>query len=148
MPGTGFVGVKGMNTRSFRDGGSRRVALPDPGIDVTDTETALRRRGRGVLAQRPERRLMLAILEDAVHVLTKYGPDPQGRFPSPQGCKLWHEARAWIADPRGDWPFAFEPLCETLGFDPEATRGAIARKVPGLAQVGDHGGDDCGPLAA
>lgn len=62
----------------------------------------------------PERRLMLAVLEDAVSCLLK---DPR-RCPGQQR-KSFEEAYSWInaADGSG-WVFSFTNVCESLGFDP------------------------------
>src|SRR4026208_2532852 len=62
----------------------------------------------------PERRLMLAILEDAVSCLSK---TPR-RCPRQQR-KSFEEARSWInAGDADGWIFSFTNVCETLGFDP------------------------------
>ena len=62
----------------------------------------------------PERRLMVAILEDAVSCLSK---NPR-RCPRQQK-KSFEEAHSWInaSDAEG-WIFSFTNVCETLGFDP------------------------------
>ena len=62
----------------------------------------------------PERRLMVAILEDAVSCLSK---DPR-RCPRQQR-RSFEEARSWInASDSDDWIFSFSNVCETLGFNP------------------------------
>jgi hypothetical protein len=74
-----------------------------------------------------ERRLMLAVLEDAVIVVQRYAlaRDPEKR----QECL---EAREWIASRDTSWPFSFDNICNVLGIDPEYIRGGLrARSVAG-----------------
>ena len=62
----------------------------------------------------PERRLMIAVLEDAVSCLAK---DPR-RIPRQQR-KSYEEAYRWInSSDSAEWVFSFTSVCETLGFDP------------------------------
>jgi hypothetical protein len=66
----------------------------------------------------PERRLMAAVLEDAVSCLAR---DPRrcGR----QQRKSFEEASCWInADDSEGWIFSFTNVCETLGLDPAYLR--------------------------
>ena len=71
----------------------------------------------------PERRLMVAILEDAVSCLSK---NPR-RCPRQQK-KSFEEAHSWInaGDAEG-WIFSFNNVCETLGFDPSYLRRGLNR---------------------
>jgi hypothetical protein len=73
----------------------------------------------------PERRLMLAVLEDAVSYLLK---DPR-RCPGQQR-KSFEEAYSWInaADGSG-WVFSFTNVCESLGFNPGYLRRGLNRWV-------------------
>jgi hypothetical protein len=71
----------------------------------------------------PERRLMVAILEDAVSCLSK---DPR-RCPRQQR-KSFDEAHSWINANDGDgWVFSFTNVCETLGLDPNYLRRGLNR---------------------
>ncbi|MGH7855044.1 MAG: hypothetical protein ACREP3_16465 [Candidatus Binatia bacterium] len=71
----------------------------------------------------PERRLMVAILEDAVSCLSK---NPR-RCPRPQR-KSFEEAHSWInASDADGWIFSFPNVCETLGFDPAYLRRGLNR---------------------
>jgi hypothetical protein len=65
----------------------------------------------------PEKRLMLAILEDAVdcfqnNVLAQ----------SLKSRRLFQEAEKWIVEVDGDWFFSFENICETLEINPAYVR--------------------------
>ena len=66
----------------------------------------------------PERRLMAAVLEDAVSCLSR---DP--RRCAPRQRRHFEEAKSWInATEEQDWIFSFTNVCETLGFDPAYLR--------------------------
>jgi hypothetical protein len=70
----------------------------------------------------PEKRLMLAVLEDAVGTFQKY-VTATGR----RGQRLFSEAEEWFASEPGDWPFAFETICQALGLEPAYIRGGLGR---------------------
>jgi hypothetical protein len=65
----------------------------------------------------PEKRLMLAILDDAINCFQNNLSAKRGR-----GKRLFEEAEQWIVDGGGDWIFSFEHICETLGVNPEYLR--------------------------
>ena len=60
----------------------------------------------------PEKKLMLAILEDAHRVFSKVCSPPR----TPKVKALFHEAEDWIQQAAGDGVFAFDSICEALGF--------------------------------
>lgn len=65
----------------------------------------------------PEKRLMLAVLEDAIACFQKYlfARDTKGR-------SLFREAEEWILEEGSNWLFSFENICEVLGFSPKYVR--------------------------
>ena len=65
----------------------------------------------------PEKRLMLAVLDDAIACFQKYVSAREGR-----GEKIFGEAEDWFLEENGDWPFAFENICDVLGIDPHYLR--------------------------
>jgi hypothetical protein len=65
----------------------------------------------------PEKRLMLAMLEDAVNCFQVYATARSGR-----GKKLFNEAEEWIMMKHDDWIFSFVSVCEMLGFNAEYVR--------------------------
>jgi hypothetical protein len=69
-----------------------------------------------------ERRLMLAVLEDAVECYQKYAlaRDPRGRL-------LFDDACDWIESAERDWPFSYENICEVLGLNPEYIRRGLSK---------------------
>jgi hypothetical protein len=80
----------------------------------------LHRRG----PQEPEKRLVIAILEDAIDCFRKHhsARDHKAR-------QLFEDAEAWILSEDREWPFSFENICELLDFSPEyLRRGLLAWK--------------------
>ena len=65
----------------------------------------------------PEKKLMLAILEDAVACYQKnlFAKDIKGKA-------LFQEAAQWIQQEAGESIFAFESVCEGLGLNPTYVR--------------------------
>src|SRR5574341_1560184 len=65
----------------------------------------------------PEKALILAVLEDAIHCYRQYSAARdrcgKGRF---------HEAESWIIRQGRDWVFTVDSVCELLGLDPEYMR--------------------------
>jgi hypothetical protein len=80
----------------------------------------------GVRAQHPEthamKRLMLAVLEDALRCLQTY---TERRNPAHR--KSFGEAETWILDRRAQGPFAFVSVCEALGIQPDHLREGIRK---------------------
>ena len=70
----------------------------------------------------PEKRLILAMLEDAVTCFQIYLTARSGR-----GKKLFNEAEEWIMTKHDDWIFSFASVCEMLGFNPEYVRQGLRR---------------------
>jgi hypothetical protein len=78
----------------------------------------------------PEKRLLLAVLEDAVACFQKYvsARDPRGKA-------MFHEAEEWILESGSDWLGSFENVCEVLGMNPHYVRqGLIGWKKKKLGQ--------------
>jgi len=69
-----------------------------------------------------ERRLMLAVLQDAVECYQKYAlaRDPKGRM-------LFEDAEEWIDMREREWPFSYENICEILGLHPEYIRRGLSK---------------------
>jgi hypothetical protein len=76
-----------------------------------------------------ERRLMIAILEDAVECFQKHFWATAGR-----GRQLRAEAEKWILSDDSSWPFSFVNICEVLEIHPQFLRdGLITWKAQQLA---------------
>ena len=76
--------------------------------DPVDREVFNKNFKQGNKALEPEKRLMLAILEDAIWCLKK--------------SKLKQAAWEWIEAEREEFVFSFENICDELGFNPEYLR--------------------------
>jgi hypothetical protein len=70
----------------------------------------------------PEKRLMLALLEDAIHCFQDNLSAQTARKK-----KLFDETEDWIVETDGDWIFSFDHVCEALGFSPEYVRQGLLR---------------------
>src|SRR5437016_14557482 len=64
-----------------------------------------------------ERRLMIAVLEDAVDVYRKQAGARDAR-----AQQLFHEAEEWIEDPDQTWLFSFQNICDVPGLDADYRR--------------------------
>jgi hypothetical protein len=61
----------------------------------------------------PERRLMFAVLIDAIECFQRYR-----RAKSLMSRRLAEDAEAWIKSHDCKWPYSFEPICEVLNINP------------------------------
>ena len=64
-----------------------------------------------------ERRLMIAVLEDAVDVYRKQAGAQEAR-----NQQLFREAEEWIEDRNRTWLFSFENICDVLDIDSSYVR--------------------------
>jgi hypothetical protein len=73
-------------------------------------------------ALEPEKRLMLAILEDAIDSFQ------DNLLAQTRKAKMrFDEAQEWILERDRDWVFSFESICEELGLDPRYLRQGLLR---------------------
>ena len=70
-----------------------------------------------------EKRLMIAILKDAVECLEKY----RGARSS-AGRSNYQNAVEWVEDTSTDWLFSFTNICDLLGFDPHYMREELLKR--------------------
>lgn len=66
----------------------------------------------------PEKKLMLAVLEDAVWTYRKYLFTRK---------LVFTEVKDWFFEQDSDWLFSFENICDVLGFSPERIRQGLVR---------------------
>ena len=92
----------------------------------------------------PEKRLLLAILEDAINCYQ------DNLFSQrPKNKRLFEETEEWITTPGSNWIFSFDNVCETLGFNPEyARRGLLQWKEMKRRKQPQSGGWDEKKLAS
>jgi hypothetical protein len=70
-----------------------------------------------------EKRLMIAVLKDAVECLEKY----RGARSS-AGRSHYDNAIEWVKDTDTDWLFSFTNICDLLGFDPNYMREVLLKR--------------------
>jgi len=70
-----------------------------------------------------EKRLMIAILKDAVECLDKY----RGAKSSSGRCQ-YENALEWIQDTGTQWLFSFTNVCDLLEFDPDYMREILLKR--------------------
>ena len=75
---------------------------------------------RRVVPIEPEKRLMWAVLEDAIDSYQSYFTTPK---PKPPGAV--NEAEEWILTRDHRWFFSFDNICDMLGFDAEYLRAGL-----------------------
>jgi hypothetical protein len=75
---------------------------------------------RGGSAVRGEKRLMLAVLQDALECYQKYA-----FAKDVHGHQLFAEAEEWISCEDRNWYFSFENICETLEINPAYLRQGV-----------------------
>ena len=69
-----------------------------------------------------ERRLMLAVLEDAIDCFQKYAHTSDLR-----GRQLFLESHEWIMSPDKRWLFSFENICQIVDMNPDYIRQGLSR---------------------
>jgi hypothetical protein len=80
----------------------------------------------------PEKRLMLAVLEEAVATFQRTATARGGR------AARDHEAAwAWMASRDLAWPFSFVNVCHALDLDPDALRSGLRRWRGAARTAGD-----------
>jgi len=72
-----------------------------------------------------EKKLMLRILEDGIHLYQKYSIATNG-----SKKRLYLQLKAWIMSHNRSWVFSFENICEAFNLDPSYIRRGIRRLVP------------------
>ena len=87
--------------------------------------------GGGGLAMQPEKRLMLAVLENAVWLVLHGGSARDG-----DTRRHAAEASRWLASEASQWPYAFVNVCQMLGLDPTWVRDGVHRQA--AAQAGSE----------
>jgi hypothetical protein len=81
--------------------------------------------GNGGLSRKleGEKRLMIAILKDAVECLEKY----RGARSS-SGRSNYENAIEWVEDTGTEWLYSFTNICDLLGFDPHYVREELLKR--------------------
>ena len=72
----------------------------------------------------PEKALLVAILEDAIHTYRKYRMARERA-----GKERFREAEEWIMGGGNDWIFSFNNVCELLDLNPDYVRRGVVESV-------------------
>jgi hypothetical protein len=107
---------------------SRTVCVQDPATTMVapDTMTPFQYYDR-IFAEAslvPEKRLMLAVLEDAIAAFQRAYVQPDDEVdgkPSEQDVEIWLKSRDI------SWPFSFESICQALDMEAEYLRNGLLR---------------------
>ena len=70
----------------------------------------------------PEKRLMLALLNDGIACFQKYVTARDGR-----GKRIFKETEEWVLEEPNERVFCFDNVCETLGLDANYLRQGLMR---------------------
>ncbi len=76
----------------------------------------------------PEKVLLLAVLEDAIHCYRKFA-----YVRDRAGSAQFSDVERWIMGGGREWIFAFETVCELLGLDPDYVRRGVRESAPKAA---------------
>ena len=77
-------------------------------------------RGAGCL--QPEKRLMFAVLLDAVECFQQYHSGRRSK-----ATRLFSDTEGWIFRDDHEWPFSFINVCEAVEIDPHYLRNGLSR---------------------
>ena len=89
------------------------------GLDVANAAVT---EPREQLPAEGERRLLVAVLEDAIRTYQKFAFSGTRR-----GRRLFAEVHTWLTNPDTDAALSFSYVCEVLGIDPDYLRGSLER---------------------
>ena len=78
----------------------------------------------------PERRLLLAVLEDALGIHRRYARVPSGRH-----RRLVAETEEWLFSDDTSWPLSFVNVCHALGIDVAWLRAQLGGPMPGTVAL-------------
>jgi hypothetical protein len=73
-------------------------------------------------AFQPEKRLMLAVLEEAIATFQRHAIADTRR-----SQRLVEEVEEWVSGVGGEWPFSFDNVCAGLDLDAEYLRAGMTR---------------------
>jgi hypothetical protein len=110
----------------------KTVCVEDPAVTMVepDTMTPLQFFDR-IFAEAslvPEKRLMLAVLEDAIAAYQRAYVQPrEDEEPVVAAPPEEHDVEAWLASDDMSWPFSFASICQALDMEPDYLRGGLAR---------------------
>lgn len=106
---------------AFRESGKSLASMHE---EVLTPEQFFMPRDRTAIAWTSERRLLLAVLEDAVGSFLRHR-----RSRTTRGQRLFREDALWFASSNHSWAFSFESICDHLNLDADYIRRGL-RQLP------------------
>ncbi len=108
---------------------SKTVCVEDPSLTMVepDTMTPLQFFDRifSEASLVPEKRLMLAVLEDAIAAYQRAYVQPSRSSSEEEESPDRNEVQAWLESDDMSWPFSFASICEALDMEPEYLRSGL-----------------------
>jgi len=90
-----------------------------------------------------EKRLMRAVLEDAINLIGKRCKEPHVK--ARRSEEDFEKLKRWFhSSEDSDWPFSFLSICEALGLEPGYIRSGVdqkVREIQGRQMVNERGGE-------
>jgi hypothetical protein len=99
------------------------------GIGITPVQFGEMRRKK--LPSEGERKLLFAVLEDAIRCYLKHRDNGEHAFANED----FVEAAGWLSSDEDDGPFAFVSVCEALGINADRLRWGIGNHTGRLAEI-------------
>jgi hypothetical protein len=99
------------------------------GIGLLPVQFAESRRKK--LPSEGERKLLFAVLEDAIRCYLKY----RDRGAEARNNEEFVEAAEWLSSDDGDGPFAYVSVCAALGIDADCLRAGISNHTGRFAEI-------------
>jgi len=116
-PNSEVVGRFELSNPLYGEGNTHPLFQPDIILPSQYRDSQQRR-----TSQDPEKRLMLAVLGDAIACFRNglHARDLRRR-------ELFKDSEAWIREENGDWLFSFEHTCDILGLDARLIRNELLK---------------------
>lgn len=98
----------------------KRRRVPERPLEQYELEVLLpsqHRRAERLATLQPERRLLVAVLDEAIQTALRIPPR-----------RATADSWAWISSDDTGWPLSFCNVCDALGLDSGAVRTALARR--------------------
>ncbi len=99
------------------------LLLPGMNFEYDPSDTELLKSLLSARASKPERELMLAILETAVDDFRRYASARDQK-----GKSLYEDAQSWILEENSEWFLSFDNICETLSLSSDHLRRNLLRE--------------------
>lgn len=118
---------------------SRTVCVEDPALTMVEPDTMTPHQYFERLFTEstlvPEKRLMLAVLEDAIASFQRNFINTRNKHGQLEDC----DVEAWLESDDMSWPFSFASICQALDMEPEYLRRGLLNWRERTAEAGTKG---------